>query len=73
MLRQRGHSWSAIAGAFLWVLRARFFRFDVRRFGTAIGGQLDMVEGFYSDDGRAARSASQRLSVSVTAGQPQGP
>jgi len=25
-----------IAGAILWVLRARFFRFDVRRFGTAI-------------------------------------
>jgi hypothetical protein len=28
-----------IAGAFLCVLRARFFRFDVRRFGTAIGSQ----------------------------------
>jgi hypothetical protein len=26
-----------IAGAILWVLRARFFRFDVRRLGTAIG------------------------------------
>jgi len=25
-----------IAGAILWVLRARFFRFEVRRFGTAI-------------------------------------
>jgi hypothetical protein len=25
-----------IAGAILWVLRARFFRLDVRRFGTAI-------------------------------------
>jgi hypothetical protein len=25
-----------IAGAILWVLRARFLRFDVRRFGTAI-------------------------------------
>jgi hypothetical protein len=27
----------AIAGATLWVLRARFFRFEVRRFGTAMG------------------------------------
>jgi hypothetical protein len=26
-----------IAGATLWVLRARFFRFEVRLFGTAIG------------------------------------
>jgi hypothetical protein len=26
-----------IAGAILCVLRARFFRFEVRRFGTAIG------------------------------------
>jgi hypothetical protein len=26
-----------MAGAILWVLRARFFLFDVRRFGTAIG------------------------------------
>jgi hypothetical protein len=25
-----------IAGAILWVLRARFLRFEVRRFGTAI-------------------------------------
>jgi len=25
-----------MAGAILWVLRARFFLFDVRRFGTAI-------------------------------------
>jgi hypothetical protein len=25
-----------MAGAFLCVLRARFFRFEVRRFGTAI-------------------------------------
>ena len=26
-----------MAGAVLWVLRARFFRFEVRRFGTAMG------------------------------------
>jgi hypothetical protein len=26
----------AMAGAVLWVLRARFFLFDVRLFGTAI-------------------------------------
>ena len=25
-----------MAGAILWVLRARFFRFEVRRFGTAM-------------------------------------
>jgi hypothetical protein len=36
MLRQRGQDWMAMAGASLCVLRARFFRFDVRRFGTAI-------------------------------------
>jgi hypothetical protein len=36
MLWQRGHFWIAIAGAPLWVLRARFFLFDVRLFGTAI-------------------------------------
>jgi len=29
----------AIAGAFLWVLRARFFRLDVLRFGTAMCAQ----------------------------------
>ena len=34
---QRGHFWMAMAGAFLCVLRARFFRFEVRLFGTAIG------------------------------------
>jgi hypothetical protein len=33
-----GHVWMAMAGAALWVLRARFFRFEVRRFGTAMGG-----------------------------------
>ncbi len=31
-----GHFWIAIAGAVLCVLRARFFRFDVLRFGTAM-------------------------------------
>jgi hypothetical protein len=31
-----------IAGAVLCVLRARFFRFEVRRFGTAM--ELDYVE-----------------------------
>jgi len=36
MLWQRGHFWIMIAGAVLWVLRARFFLLDVRRFGTAI-------------------------------------
>src|SRR6201989_1209537 len=36
MLWQRGHFWITIAGAILWVLRARFLRLDVRRFGTAI-------------------------------------
>ena len=36
MLWQRGHFWIAIAGATLCVLRARFFRFEVRRFGTAM-------------------------------------
>ena len=40
----RGHFWIAIAGAVLWVLRARFFRFEVRRFGTAMGDQR-MVSG----------------------------
>jgi hypothetical protein len=37
MLWQRGHFWITIDGAVLWVLRARFFLLDVRRFGTAIG------------------------------------
>jgi hypothetical protein len=32
-----------IAGAVLWVLRARFFLFDVRRFGTAIFQFLKVV------------------------------
>ena len=36
MLWQRGHFWIAIAGAVLCVLRARFFLFEVRLFGTAI-------------------------------------
>src|SRR4029079_492370 len=36
MLWQRGHFWIAIARAVLCVLRARFFLFDVRLFGTAI-------------------------------------
>ena len=36
MLWQRGHFWMTIAGAILCVLRARFFRFEVRRFGTAM-------------------------------------
>jgi hypothetical protein len=31
-----GHFWMAMAGAVLWVLRARFFLFEVRLFGTAI-------------------------------------
>jgi len=39
MLWQRGHAWSAMGAAALCVLRARFFRFDVRRLGTAMGGQ----------------------------------
>src|SRR3954471_3393272 len=37
MAWQRGHFWIAIAGAVLCVLRARFFRLDVLRFGTAMG------------------------------------
>ena len=36
MLWQRGHCWMTMAGATLCVLRARFFRFEVRRLGTAI-------------------------------------
>jgi hypothetical protein len=32
-----------IAGAILWVLRARFFLFEVRRFGTAIVSFLRVV------------------------------
>jgi hypothetical protein len=36
MAWQRGHFWIAIAGAVLWVLRARFFRLEVLRFGTAM-------------------------------------
>ena len=34
-----GHFWIAVTGAVLCVLRARFFRFEVRRLGTAIGDQ----------------------------------
>jgi hypothetical protein len=37
MLPHRGHDWIEIAGAFLWVLRARFLRLEVRRLGTAMG------------------------------------
>jgi hypothetical protein len=37
MLWQRGQVWIAMEGAVLCVLRARFFRFEVRRFGTAMG------------------------------------
>jgi hypothetical protein len=33
-----------IAGAVLWVLRARFFLLDVRRFGTAIVQFLKVVD-----------------------------
>jgi hypothetical protein len=36
MAWQRGHFWMTMAGAILWVLRARFFLLEVRRFGTAI-------------------------------------
>jgi hypothetical protein len=36
MLWHRGHFCIAIAGAVLWVLRARFFRLEVRLFGTAM-------------------------------------
>jgi hypothetical protein len=36
MLLHCGQDWIAIAGATLCVLRARFFRFEVRRFGTAM-------------------------------------
>jgi hypothetical protein len=32
-----GQAWMLIVGATLWVLRARFLRLEVRRFGTAIG------------------------------------
>src|SRR5258705_2029463 len=38
-----GHFWSTIAGAFLCVLRARFFRLEVRRFGTAMGHVAQLV------------------------------
>jgi hypothetical protein len=38
MLRHCGQAWMAMAGAALWVLRARFFRLLVRRFGTAMVG-----------------------------------
>src|SRR3984957_2949660 len=37
MLWHRGHACKGMAGAVLCVLRARFFRLEVRRFGTAIG------------------------------------
>src|SRR5438270_1206176 len=40
-----GHFWSGMAGALLCVLRARFFRLEVRRFGTAIG-QVALVVGY---------------------------
>jgi hypothetical protein len=40
----------AMAGAVLCVLRARFFRFEVRLFGTAMGlGALSEVETTYRD------------------------
>src|SRR5215208_3194638 len=78
MDEQRGHFWIAMAGAFLWVLRARFFRLEVRRFGTAmayrsgewVGGRCaGRVEcGSQADpappaEPRRARSASHRVSV----------
>jgi hypothetical protein len=44
MLLQRGQACITIAGAVLCVLRARFFRFEVRLFGTAI-----------ASDGRSGR------------------
>jgi hypothetical protein len=40
----RGHFCTATAGAVLWVLRARFLRFEVRRFGTAMDGQMRKVK-----------------------------
>ena len=36
MLWHCGHFWMLIAGAFVCVLRARFFRLEVRRLGTAM-------------------------------------
>jgi hypothetical protein len=38
MLRHCGQAWMAMVGAVLCVLRARFFRLLVRRFGTAMVG-----------------------------------
>lgn len=38
MLPHFGHAWMTMAGAILCVLRARFFRLLVRRFGTAMVG-----------------------------------
>src|SRR5829696_3279147 len=76
MLWHRGHFWIAIAGATLCVLRARFFRLEVRRFGTAMGVRSAiqvMVEprgvvatpACYACSAllRSFRSASQRLSA----------
>ena len=46
MLWHWGHFWMTIAGAFLCVLRARFFRLEVRRLGTAMGvDYVKRVEG----------------------------
>jgi hypothetical protein len=39
-----GHFCNTIAGAFLCVLRARFFRLEVRLFGTAIGLVAQLVQ-----------------------------
>jgi hypothetical protein len=71
MAWQRGHSWIMIAGAFLCVLRARFFRLEVRRFGTAISGHKGEEVQRDSVARRTVRNASQRRSVSGA--QPQAP
>ena len=58
MLWQRGHFWIAIAGAILCVFRARFFLFDVRRFGTAI---VDFQFECRAFSGQLAADCPQRV------------
>lgn len=43
MVPHCGHDWMTMAGAALWVLRARFRRLDVRRFGTAMGESCEVT------------------------------
>lgn len=51
------------AGAVLWVLRARFLRFEVRRFGTAMVRKLDEGAGAEYQEWFNFRSVFQRGSA----------